>query len=76
MNSANVSDVTRFFTCRLIDAVMAKLYAAEVAEEVCSAASFRIHGGQEERLGGTSVWRTWGASDVQRILIGRGLSAL
>ena len=63
---------------------MAKLYASEMAEEVCSAA-IQIHGG----YGYVSdylvekIWRDVrvcqiyeGTSDVQRILIGRGLSAL
>ncbi len=62
---------------------MAKLYASEMAEEVCSAA-IQIHGG----YGYVSdylvekIWRDVrvcqiyeGTSDVQRILIGRGLQA-
>jgi butyryl-CoA dehydrogenase len=68
----------------LTEAAMAKLYASEMAEEVCSAA-IQIHGG----YGYVSdylvekIWRDVrvcqiyeGTSDVQRILIGRGLSAL
>ena len=68
----------------LIEAAMAKLYASEMAEEVCSAA-IQVHGG----YGYVSdylvekIWRDVrvcqiyeGTSDVQRIVIGRGLSAL
>jgi len=68
----------------LTEAAMAKLYASEMAEEVCSAA-IQIHGG----YGYVSdylvekIWRDVrvcqiyeGTSDVQRILIGRGLSGL
>jgi butyryl-CoA dehydrogenase len=68
----------------LTEAAMAKLYASEMAEEVCSAA-IQIHGG----YGYVSdylvekIWRDVrvcqiyeGTSDVQRILIGRGLAAL
>jgi alkylation response protein AidB-like acyl-CoA dehydrogenase len=68
----------------LTEAAMAKLYASEMAEKVCSAA-IQIHGG----YGYVSdylvekIWRDVrvcqiyeGTSDVQRILIGRGLSAL
>ena len=63
----------------LTEAAMAKLYASEMAEEVCSAA-IQIHGG----YGYVSdylvekIWRDVrvcqiyeGTSDVQRILIGR-----
>jgi butyryl-CoA dehydrogenase len=68
----------------LTEAAMAKLYASEMAEEVCSAA-IQIHGG----YGYVSdylvekIWRDVrvcqiyeGTSDVQRILIGRGLAVL
>ena len=68
----------------LIEAAMAKLYASEMAEEVCSAA-IQVHGG----YGYVSdylvekIWRDVrvcqiyeGTSDVQRILIGRGLGGL
>lgn len=68
----------------LTEAAMAKLYASEMAEEVCSAA-IQIHGG----YGYVSdylvekIWRDVrvcqiyeGTSDVQRILIGRGLAAV
>lgn len=68
----------------LTEAAMAKLYASEMAEEVCSAA-IQIHGG----YGYVSdylvekIWRDVrvcqiyeGTSDVQRILIGRGLAGL
>jgi alkylation response protein AidB-like acyl-CoA dehydrogenase len=34
MNLINVSDVTKFFTRRLIAAAMAELYTCEMAEEV------------------------------------------
>jgi alkylation response protein AidB-like acyl-CoA dehydrogenase len=73
-----------YFRRRLTEAAMAKLYASEMAEEVCSAA-IQIHGG----YGYVSdflvekIWRDVrvcqiyeGTSDVQRILIGRGLAAL
>ena len=68
----------------LTEAAMAKLYASEMAEEVCSAA-IQVHGG----YGYVSdylvekIWRDVrvcqiyeGTSDVQRILIGRGLASL
>jgi alkylation response protein AidB-like acyl-CoA dehydrogenase len=68
----------------LTEAAMAKLYASEMAEEVCSAA-IQIHGG----YGYVSdylvekIWRDVrvcqiyeGTSDVQRMLIGRGLAAI
>jgi alkylation response protein AidB-like acyl-CoA dehydrogenase len=68
----------------LTEAAMAKLYASEMAEEVCSAA-IQIHGGYgyvADYLA-EKIWRDVkvcqiyeGTSDVQRILIGRGLSAL
>ena len=68
----------------LTEAAMAKLYASEMAEEVCSAA-IQIHGGYGY-IADYPVEKIWrdvrvcqiyeGTSDVQRILIGRGLSAL
>lgn len=68
----------------LTEAAMAKLYASEMAEEVCSAA-IQIHGGYgyvSDYLA-EKIWRDVrvcqiyeGTSDVQRILIGRGLAAL
>lgn len=68
----------------LTEAAMAKLYASEMAEEVCSAA-IQIHGGYGY-VGDHLVEKIWrdvrvcqiyeGTSDVQRMLIGRGLAAL
>jgi hypothetical protein len=68
----------------LTEAAMAKLYASEMAEEVCSAA-IQIHGGYgyvADYLA-EKIWRDVrvcqiyeGTSDVQRLLIGRGLSAV
>ena len=68
----------------LTEAAMAKLYASEMAEEVCSAA-IQIHGGYgyvADYLA-EKIWRDVrvcqiyeGTSDVQRLLIGRGLSAI
>ena len=68
----------------LTEAAMAKLYASEMAEEVCSA-SIQIHGGYgyvADYLA-EKIWRDVrvcqiyeGTSDVQRIIIGRGLSAV
>jgi len=68
----------------LTEAAMAKLYASEMAEEVCSAA-IQIHGGYgyvADYLA-EKIWRDVrvcqiyeGTSDVQRILIGRSLAAL
>jgi alkylation response protein AidB-like acyl-CoA dehydrogenase len=68
----------------LTEAAMAKLYASEMAEEVCSAA-IQIHGGYgyvADYLA-EKIWRDVrvcqiyeGTSDVQRIIIGRGLSAV
>jgi alkylation response protein AidB-like acyl-CoA dehydrogenase len=68
----------------LTEAAMAKLYASEMAEEVCSAA-IQIHGGYgyvSDYLA-EKIWRDVrvcqiyeGTSDVQRILIGRGLAVL
>src|SRR5215813_10600461 len=81
LHAATLRDARR--SC-LTEAAMAKLYASEMAEEVCSAA-IQIHGG----YGYVSdylvekIWRDVrvcqiyeGTSDVQRILIGRGLSGL
>ncbi|TAJ34164.1 MAG: acyl-CoA dehydrogenase [Reyranella sp.] len=81
LHAATLRDAKR--EC-LTEAAMAKLYASEMAEEVCSAA-IQIHGG----YGYVSdylvekIWRDVrvcqiyeGTSDVQRILIGRGLAAL
>lgn len=81
LHAATLRDARR--EC-LTEAAMAKLYASEMAEEVCSAA-IQIHGG----YGYVSdylvekIWRDVrvcqiyeGTSDVQRILIGRGLAAL
>jgi butyryl-CoA dehydrogenase len=68
----------------LTEAAMAKLYASEMAEEVCSAA-IQVHGGYGY-VADYPVEKIWrdvrvcqiyeGTSDVQRILIGRGLAAL
>ena len=68
----------------LTEAAMAKLYASEMAEEVCSAA-IQIHGGYgyvSDYLA-EKIWRDVrvcqiyeGTSYVQRILIGRGLAAI
>jgi butyryl-CoA dehydrogenase len=68
----------------LTEAAMAKLFASEMAEEVCSAA-IQIHGG----YGYTAdfivekIWRDArvcqiyeGTSDVQRLIIGRGLAGI
>ena len=81
LHAATLRDADR--PC-LTEAAMAKLYSSEMAEEVCSAA-IQIHGG----YGYVSdylvekIWRDVrvcqiyeGTSDVQRILIGRGLAAL
>jgi hypothetical protein len=68
----------------LTEAAMAKLYASEMAEEVCSAA-IQVHGGYGYVADYLceKIWRDVrvcqiyeGTSDVQRLLIGRGLSAL
>ncbi len=68
----------------LTEAAMAKLYASEMAEEVCSAA-IQVHGGYGY-VADYLVEKIWrdvrvcqiyeGTSDVQRILIGRGLGSL
>jgi alkylation response protein AidB-like acyl-CoA dehydrogenase len=68
----------------LTEAAMAKLYASEMAEEVCSDA-IQIHGGYgyvADYLA-EKIWRDVrvcqiyeGTSDVQRLLIGRGLAAV
>jgi hypothetical protein len=68
----------------LTEAAMAKLYASEMAEEVCSAA-IQVHGGYGYVADYLceKIWRDVrvcqiyeGTSDVQRLLIGRGLAAL
>jgi butyryl-CoA dehydrogenase len=66
----------------LKEAAMAKLYASEMAEEVCSAA-LQTHGGYGY-VNGSAVERIYrdvrvcqiyeGTSDVQKILIGRALA--
>lgn len=81
LHAASLKDAGR--PC-LTEAAMAKLYASEMAEEVCSAA-IQIHGGYgyvADYLA-EKIWRDVrvcqiyeGTSDVQRILIGRGLSAV
>ena len=81
LHAATLKDAGR--PC-LTEAAMAKLYASEMAEEVCSAA-IQIHGGYgyvADYLA-EKIWRDVrvcqiyeGTSDVQRILIGRGLAAL
>jgi alkylation response protein AidB-like acyl-CoA dehydrogenase len=81
LHAASLKDAGR--PC-LTEAAMAKLYASEMAEEVCSAA-IQIHGGYgyvADYLA-EKIWRDVrvcqiyeGTSDVQRLLIGRGLAAL
>jgi alkylation response protein AidB-like acyl-CoA dehydrogenase len=81
LHAAALKDAGR--SC-LTEAAMAKLYASEMAEEVCSGA-IQIHGGYgyvTDYLA-EKIWRDVrvcqiyeGTSDVQRILIGRGLAAL
>jgi len=81
LHAATLRDAQR--PC-LTEAAMAKLYASEMAEEVCSAA-IQIHGGYgyvADYLA-EKIWRDVrvcqiyeGTSDVQRLLIGRGLAAL
>jgi alkylation response protein AidB-like acyl-CoA dehydrogenase len=81
LHAASLKDAGR--PC-LTEAAMAKLYASEMAEEVCSAA-IQIHGGYgyvTDYLA-EKIWRDVrvcqiyeGTSDVQRLLIGRGLAAL
>jgi len=68
----------------LTEASMAKLFASEMAEEVCSAA-IQIHGGYGY-VADYPVEKIWrdvrvcqiyeGTSDVQRLVIGRGLGAI
>jgi alkylation response protein AidB-like acyl-CoA dehydrogenase len=68
----------------LTEAAMAKLYASEMAEQVCSDA-IQIHGGYgyvADYLA-EKIWRDVrvcqiyeGTSDIQRLLIGRGLAAI
>ena len=81
LHAASLRDAAR--PC-LTEAAMAKLYASEMAEEVCSAA-IQIHGGYGyvSDYPVEKIWRDVrvcqiyeGTSDVQRILIGRGLAAL
>ena len=79
-HAASVKDAGR---PALKEASMAKLYASEMAEEVCSAA-IQIHGGYGY-VQGYPVERLWrdvrvctiyeGTSDVQRLVIGRSLAA-
>ena len=79
-HAASVKDAGR---PALKEASMAKLYASEMAEEVCSAA-IQIHGGYGY-VQGYPVERLWrdvrvctiyeGTSDVQRLVIGRSLVA-
>ena len=67
----------------LKEASMAKLFASEMAEEVCSAA-IQIHGGYGF-VRGYPVERLWrdvrvctiyeGTSDVQRLVIGREIAS-
>ena len=81
LHAASLRDAGR--PC-LTEAAMAKLYASEMAEEVCSAA-IQIHGGYgyvADYLA-EKIWRDVrvcqiyeGTSDVQRLLIGRGLAAV
>jgi len=81
LHTATLRDAQR--PC-LTEAAMAKLYASEMAEEVCSAA-IQIHGGYgyvADYLA-EKIWRDVrvcqiyeGTSDVQRLLIGRGLATL
>jgi butyryl-CoA dehydrogenase len=81
LHAATLRDAAR--AC-LTEAAMAKLYASEMAEEVCSAA-IQIHGGYgyvADYLA-EKIWRDVrvcqiyeGTSDVQRILIGRGLTTV
>ncbi len=81
LHAASLRDAGR--PC-LIEAAMAKLYASEMAEEVCSAA-IQIHGGYGY-VADYLVEKVWrdvrvcqiyeGTSDVQRLLIGRGLATL
>ena len=78
-HAASVKDAGR---PALKEASMAKLYASEMAEEVCSAA-IQIHGGYGY-VQGYPVERLWrdvrvctiyeGTSDVQRLVIGRSLA--
>ena len=78
-HAANLKDAGR--PC-LKEAAMAKLFASEMAERVCSAA-IQIHGGYGY-VSDFPVERIWrdvrvcqiyeGTSDVQRILIGRALA--
>ncbi|UCE31291.1 MAG: acyl-CoA dehydrogenase family protein [Burkholderiales bacterium] len=79
MHAASLKDAGR--PC-LKEAAMAKLYASEIAEQVCSDA-IQVHGGYGY-VADFPVERIWrdvrvsqiyeGTSDVQRILIGRALA--
>jgi len=78
LHAASLKDAG--LTC-LTEAAMAKLYASEMAEEVCSAA-IQIHGGYGY-VADFPVERLWrdvrvtkiyeGANDIQRLVIGREL---
>ena len=80
LHAAELKDAGR--PC-LTEASMAKLYASEIAEEVCSAA-IQIHGGYSY-LNDYPVERIYrdvrvcqiyeGTSDVQRLVIGRAIAA-
>jgi alkylation response protein AidB-like acyl-CoA dehydrogenase len=80
LHAASLKDAGR--PC-LKEAAMAKLFASEIAERVCSDA-IQIHGGYGY-LADFPVERIWrdvrvaqiyeGTSDIQRILIGRALAA-
>ena len=78
LHAATLRDAAR--PC-LTEAAMAKLYASEMAEEVCSAA-IQIHGGYGyvSDYPVEKIWRDVrvcqiyeGTSDVQRIVIARNL---
>ena len=67
----------------LTEAAMAKLYASEIAEEVCSDA-IQIHGGYgylqdfpvERIYRDVRVTKIYeGTSDIQRLIIGRDIAA-
>jgi alkylation response protein AidB-like acyl-CoA dehydrogenase len=81
LHAASLRDAGR--PC-LTEAAMAKLYASEMAEEVCSAA-IQVHGGYGyvSAYPVEKIWRDArvcqiyeGTSDVQRMLIARGLAGL
>ena len=80
LHAAELKDAGR--PC-LTEASMAKLYASEIAEEVCSAA-IQIHGGYgylndypvERIYRDVRVCQIYeGTSDVQRLVIGRAIAA-